>query len=74
MEHRRILILWGYFLAFATGGLVASSAWTLATTVPTPTLPPIEVTVPGCEWGGPYPGWVERTEMWIVICAEGGRP
>ena len=35
------------------------------------TLPPIVVTAPGCEWGGPYPGLVKGTEMWIVICAEG---
>jgi hypothetical protein len=34
------------------------------------TLPPIEVTKPACEWGGPYPGLVKGTEMWIVICAE----
>ena len=32
---------------------------------------PAEVTAPGCEWGGPYPGLVKGTEMWIVICAEG---
>ena len=31
---------------------------------------PAEVTAPGCEWGGPYPGLVKGTEMWIVICAE----
>jgi len=35
------------------------------------TLAPAEVTAPGCEWGGPYPGLVKGTEMWIVICAKG---
>ena len=54
-------------LCLATGLVLSGRSESL----PTPTLPPVEVTVPGCEWGGPYPGLVEGTEMWIVICAKG---
>ena len=61
-----------FLLALVIGavwGLLYSAALTAEADV---TLPPIEVTVPACEWGGPYPGLVKGTEMWIVICAEGG--
>jgi len=59
-------------------GLLTGAAWGASLVMflhtekqrPEPTLPPIVVTKPACEWGGPYP-YSETTEMWIVICAKG---
>ena len=61
-------------VAFLIGAItLAFVAIHNTTKPPEPSTPPaIEVTAPGCEWGGPYPGLVKGTEMWIVICAEGG--
>ena len=59
-----------FLLALVIGGvwgLLYSAAVAAEAEV---TLPPIEVTVPACEWGGPYP-YGDTTEMWIVICAKG---
>jgi len=53
------------------GGVVLPPLYRQA---PTPTLPPIEVTAPGCEWGGPYPTFHDSLEQWIVICAKGEGP
>ena len=54
-------------VAFAYWGLLYSASMAAEADV---TLPPIEVTKPACEWGGPYP-YGDTTEMWIVICAKG---
>ena len=65
MRHLRVFLVFvaGYFWAvFVANVIMPSKA--------EPTLPPIEVTVPACEWGGPYP-YGDTTEMWVVICAKG---
>ena len=59
-----------FLLALVIGavwGLLYSAALTAEAEV---TLPPIVVTKPACEWGGPYP-YGDTTEMWVVICAKG---
>ncbi len=63
-----------FLMIFAIGWIGgAAFLWArqIEAELPSVTLPPVEVTEPACEWGGPYPGFVEGTEMWIVICAEG---
>ena len=62
--------------ALLMAGLLVGTALTThfiraETEAETVTLPPIEVTVPGCEWGGPYPTFHDSLEQWIVICAKG---
>ncbi len=67
-----IVLAFGLLGAFLLVGLITADRWIRAETeTEAVTLPPVEVTEPACEWGGPYPGFVEGTEMWIVICAKG---
>ncbi len=69
---RDVALIFVAFIVGAIWGLVYLTVLRAETETEAVTLPPVEVTEPACEWGGPYP-YTEGTEMWIVICKEGER-